>query len=108
MSRALILTLIGLVWAAAAWPAQAQVIGPPIPPDQVLRQQNQPMPPPPTIPVPARPVPPLPSAPAPQPAPVAPHAEPAQGRAAWCQHQATVERVPRSQRASYIHLCMNP
>jgi hypothetical protein len=29
------------------------------------------------------------------------------GRAADCQHQATVERVPRRQRGAYVRNCMN-
>jgi hypothetical protein len=104
MSRTVILPLLGLAFAAGAGPALAQVVGPPIPPDQILRQQNQPLPPPPSIPVPAQPVPP---ASPPQAAPAQPRSEPSQGRAAWCQHQATVDRVPQSQRASYIHHCMS-
>jgi hypothetical protein len=29
------------------------------------------------------------------------------GRAAECQHQAAVDRVPRSQHRAYLHNCMN-
>jgi hypothetical protein len=31
----------------------------------------------------------------------------ARGRAAECQHQAMVERVPRNRRGAYIRYCMN-
>ena len=88
------------------WGAQAgaqSINAPPIPPEQVLRQQNAPLP---AIPPP---VPQVPSEPSPR-APAlrrAPAIDASRDRAAACQHQATVERVPRSQRDSYIHNCMN-
>lgn len=95
--------LAGLVAMLIGGTAAAQVVGPPIPPDQVLRQQNQPLPPPPTIPVPVQPAPPIAGAPA---SPQVRTRDPARDRAAWCQHQATVERIPASQRSSYIHHCI--
>jgi hypothetical protein len=36
-----------------------------------------------------------------------PEQGPSRGRVADCQHQATVDRVPRSQRRAYLHNCMN-
>ena len=76
---------------------------PPIPPEQVLRQQNAPLP---SIPAP---VPQVPSEPSPRaPAlPRTPAIDASRDRAAACQHQAAVERVPHSRRDSYIHNCMN-
>jgi hypothetical protein len=98
-----------LVFSAAAVlsavPAGAQVPnGPPIPPDQILRQQNAPLP---SIPAPVQQAPynasPRPSAP-PRPAPPI---GASRDRAAACQHQATVDRVPADQRGSFIHNCIN-
>jgi hypothetical protein len=37
----------------------------------------------------------------------APDQRPSRGRAAECQHQATVDRVPRRQRSAYLQNCMN-
>jgi hypothetical protein len=101
MRFAILIMLLVLVCDGSAL---AQVIGPPMPPDQVLRQQNAPMPPPPSVPVPAGP-PPGPSMPAQVPA--ARGGNSGVDRASRCQHQATVERVPRSQRSAYIHSCIN-
>jgi hypothetical protein len=104
MSRMLALTLMtGCALAVGTGGAVAQTIGPPIPPDQILRQQNRLQPPPPTIPVPAQPSPPATST---QQTPMVPRGE--RDRASWCQHQATVERVPSGQRSSYIHHCRSP
>jgi hypothetical protein len=99
-------------FAAAAFlavPASAQIYnnGPPIPPEQVLRQQSTSPPPPPP---PLQGPPPI-SAPFAGYGPVAnPRIDPNAGgrdrdRVAQCQHEATVERVPRSKRAAYIHNC---
>ena len=125
---------VALIFAALAMPslARAQIDnGPPIPPGQVLRQQAAPLPgSPPRIAVTPSPPPvnlgalPGPGVVNPDalpgPAVVNPNALPAgpvgstahpraryRDRVAWCQHQAAVERVPRRQRASYVHNCMN-
>ena len=37
----------------------------------------------------------------------APQQGPSRGRAAECQHQATVDRVPRSQRGAYVRNCIS-
>jgi hypothetical protein len=89
-------------------PASAQINnGPPIPPEQVFRQQaTSPPPPPPPLPGP----PPI-SAPFagygsvanPPVGPDVGHSD--RDRVADCQHQAAVERVPRSKRAAYVHNC---
>ena len=91
-----------------AVPASAQIYnyGPPLPADQVLRQQS-------TSPAPSPP--PL-QGPPPISAPFSgygPVASPPAGqnvgrdpdRIAHCQHEAAVERVPRSKRAAYMHNC---
>lgn len=85
-------------------PATAQQIGPPIPPDQVLRQQNQPMATPPSVPVPANP--PAGSGSTGSRVGPAPRVDGSRDRASRCQHEATVERVPRRQRSAYIHNCI--
>jgi hypothetical protein len=94
--------------AALAMPASAQVVnGPPIPPEQVFRQQATP----PASPPPSLQGPPPISAPFAGYGPVTnPPVGPNTGRTdrdrvADCQHQAAVERVPRSKRAAYIHNC---
>ena len=76
-------------------PAAAQQLGPPIPPEQVLRQQAAPIVPPVQVP------------PSVGETVTAPQALPnvQQDRVARCQHQAAVERVPRSQRGAYVHHC---
>jgi hypothetical protein len=89
----------------AASQAGAQVPnGPPIPPDQVLRQQNAPLP---AIPAPVPQAPSDPSSRSSAPSRAAPALDGSRDRVAECQHQATVERVPRSKRGSYVHNCMN-
>lgn len=96
---ALALTLL----AATGGEARAQINGPPIPADQILRQQNQPLAPPPSVPVPATP----PSGASPSSARVPPVVGGNGQRVRDCQHRATVERVPRRQRDSYVHACIN-
>lgn len=78
--------------------AHAQQLGPPIPPGQILRQQNQPLPQPPPIPS-------VPSPGTPQTGP-APRAAPGHDRVSRCQHEATVNRVPAQQRPAYIQQCI--
>jgi hypothetical protein len=81
----------------------AQPIGPPISPQPLF--ESQPMPRTQLPPVYAPPVggsartysTPLITGPVP---------EPSRGRAAECQHQATVDRVPRRKRGAYVHNCM--
>jgi hypothetical protein len=97
-----------LVAAAVITPASAQINnGPPVPPEQVFRQQaTSPPPPPPPLQGP----PPI-SAPFAGYGPVPnPPIDPNAGgrdldRVAQCQHEAAVERVPRSKRAAYVHNC---
>jgi hypothetical protein len=77
--------------------AGAQPIGPPIPPELVIRQQAAPL---------ALPPPPVGANPSGAAAPVlSVPGQTSTGRVAACQHQAAVERVPRRQRASYVHTC---
>ena len=102
MTRLTIALLVAAAAGAFAAPdAEAQQIGPPIAADQVIRQQAQPLPGPPSPPVSAGSSPssgavtrPLPRAAAPT------------DRVARCQHQAALERVPRNERASYVHNCV--
>jgi hypothetical protein len=81
----------------------AQPIGPPIPPQ--LQFDAQPMP---RTQLPPVYVPPVGDRGTTYSTPVIP--APAQGtsrgRAAECQHQAAVERVPRRERGAYVHNCM--
>ena len=84
--------------------SRAQPIGPPISPQQQFDAQPKPrtqLPPvyaPPvggsarTYSTPLSPV---------------PQQGPSRGRAAECQHQATVDRVPRSQRGAYVRNCIS-
>jgi len=109
-SAAGILLVIAVTGSAAA---QIYIPGPPIPAEQVLRQQNTPLPPVPQIPVPVRPAPPISGEPyalqpsAPQLVPTAPLAREPRDRASLCQHQATVEGVRRRDRAAYINSCIS-
>jgi hypothetical protein len=105
MLRATTTTLIALSWVMSLDLATAQDIGPPIPPSEVLRQQNQPMAPPPSVPVPARP--PSTATPSAPPTSSAPPATAGRDRTTWCQHQAAVERVPRGERGAYIQHCVS-
>jgi hypothetical protein len=127
-ASALLIALMVALWSSAA----AQVYnGPPIPPGQVLRQQNAPLPgsPPPIAVTPSPP--PLNTGALPGPAVVNPGALPGpsiinegalpagpvgspvrssrrhRDRVAWCHHQAAVERVPGRRRGAYLHNCMN-
>jgi hypothetical protein len=91
---------------AAAIPASAalaQPIGPPIPPQQQFDAQPRPR-----TQLPPVYVPPVGGSATTYSTPLIP--APAQGtsrgRAAECQHQATVERVPRRHRSAYVHNCM--
>ena len=122
-------TALGAVLTASA---TAQIYnGPPIPPGQVLRHQAAPLPgsPPPIAATPSPP--PVNAGALPGPFVVNPNALPGpavvnrdalpagpvgstayprthyRDRAAWCQHQATVERVPRRHRGAYVHNCIN-
>ena len=93
----------GLALAVALFGAAgAQQIGPPIPPDQILRQQNQPIPPIPSPPVPATPP---PGPPMPAQVPSARN-DAYSDRVARCQHRAAEERVPRRRRGGYINNCI--
>ena len=96
-----------LIAVALVTPAWAQINnGPPIPPEQVFRQQaTSPPPPPPPLQGP----PPISApfsgyGPSVNP-PVGPNTGRDRERVADCQHQAAVERVPRSKRAAYVHNC---
>jgi hypothetical protein len=82
----------------------AQPIGPPIPPQQMF--QAQPMP---RTQLPPVYAPPVGGSAKTYSTPLITGPEPgsSRGRAAECQHQATVERVPRRQRGAYIRNCMN-
>jgi hypothetical protein len=95
----------GLVWAACVAPGLAQMGGPPIPPDQVLRSQ----------PMPQTTVPPPQTVPSPSPgnngglAPIAPAGRgsgSSDRRVRDCQQQAAEDRVPTGKRGSYVHTCM--
>ena len=94
--------MIGSVQLGPGGMASAQPIGPigpPIPPEQVFRQQPMPAPPP-----PAAVSPPGSSGRASPPVVTPPRAD--QGvRVARCQHQAAVQRVPMRDRGSYVHSC---
>ena len=83
----------------------AQPIGPPISPDQVLRSQPGPVTTVPT-PLPGNPTPALSAKPGRPMGSRAPRDAPAGNRTAECQHQAALERVPRGERASYVHNCL--
>ena len=82
----------------------AQPIGPPISPQQQFDSQ----------PTPRTQLPPVNAPPVggsaktySTPLTPAPERGASRGRAAECQHQATVNRVPRNQRRAYVHNCMN-
>jgi hypothetical protein len=82
----------------------AQPIGPPISPQQQFEAQ-----PTPRTQLPPVYVPPVGGSATTYSTPLitAPPQVPSRGRAAECQHQATVDRVPRSQRSAYLQNCMN-
>jgi hypothetical protein len=82
----------------------AQPIGPPISPQQQFDAQ-----PTPRTQLPPANVPPVGGSARTQTTPLipAPDQRSSRGRAADCQHQATVDRVPRSQRSAYLQNCMN-
>ena len=94
--------ILAAIMLAIAAPADAQ-LGPPIPADQILRQQNQPAPAPPPQPVSPPPL----SAPSARGVAPTPRVDLSRDRASRCQHQATVERVPRAERGAYVHACIN-
>jgi hypothetical protein len=82
----------------------AQPIGPPISPQQMFDAQ----------PKPRTQLPPVYGPPVggsartySTPLTTAPQQGPSRGRAAECQHQATVDRVPRSQRGAYVRNCIS-
>jgi hypothetical protein len=95
--------ILALAAASLIGPVAAQQIGPPISPEQQF--QAQPVP---RTQLPPVYVPPVGDSATTYSTPLIP--APAQGtsrgRAAECQHQAAVERVPRSQRSAYVHNCM--
>ena len=103
MIRHLAAMVVALTAASIAGSAEAQQIGPPIAPEQQLQAQ-----PAPRTQLPPVYVPPVGDSATTYSTPLIP--APAQGtsrgRAAECQHQAAVERVPRSQRGAYVHNCM--
>jgi hypothetical protein len=83
--------------------AGAQLIGPPIPPQLQFDAQPKPQ-----TQLPPAYVPPVGDSATTYSTPLIPL--PAQGdsrgRAAECQHQAAIERVPRRERSAYVHNCM--
>ena len=95
--------VLALAAASASSAALGQQIGPPIPPQQQFEAQ-----PVPRTQLPPVYVPPVGGSATTYSTPLMP--APAQGtsrgRAAECQHQAMVERVPRSQRGAYVQNCM--
>jgi hypothetical protein len=96
-------TVLALTAATPIGAALAQPIGPPIPPQ--LQFEAQPMP---RTQLPPVYVPPVGDSAMTYSTPLvpAPVQGPSRGRAAECQHQAAVERVPRRQRSAYVHNCM--
>ena len=83
--------------------ALAQPVGPPIAPEQQFQAQ----------PVPRTQLPPVYVPPVGGGGPTystplipAPAQGTSRGRAAECQHQAMIDRVPRSERGAYVHNCM--
>ena len=106
-SRAMIHPLTAALVLMAAAPigaVGAQPIGPPISPQQQFEAQ-----PTPRTQLPPVYVPPVGGSARTYSTPLSPvpQQEPSRGRAAECQHQATVDRVPRNQRRAYVHNCMN-
>ena len=95
--------VLALAAASSIGIAAAQPIGPPIPPQQQF--EAQPMP---RTQLPPVYVPPVGDSATTYSTPLipAPEQESSRGRAAECQHQAAVERVPRGQRGAYVHNCM--
>jgi hypothetical protein len=97
--------VIALVLAAASHmdASLAQPIGPPISPQQQLEAQPLPR-----TQLPPVNVPPVGGSARTYSTPLtpAPTQGTSRGRAAECQRQAAVERVPRSQRGAYVHNCM--
>jgi hypothetical protein len=93
--------LAAIFGSAVAVMAQPVVNGPPIDPSQVFQAQPRPTTtlPPPTVTAPGAPTLPTVSRPI-------PHGNIAQDRAAYCQHQAGVERIRKRKRGAYIHNCM--
>jgi hypothetical protein len=83
--------------------AGAQPIGPPISPQLLF--ESQPMP---RTQLPPMYAPPVGDSARTYSTPLitGPVREQSRGRAAECQHQATVERVPRRQRGAYVRYCM--
>jgi hypothetical protein len=81
----------------------AQPIGPPVSPQPLF--ESQPMP---RTQLPPTYVPPVGDSARTYSTPLitGPVPERSRGRAAECQHQATVERVPRRKRGAYVHNCM--
>jgi hypothetical protein len=84
--------------------SRGQPIGPPISPQQQFDAQ-----PTPRTQLPPAYVPPVGGSARTSNSPLvtAPQQGRSRGRAAECQHQATVERVPRRQRSAYLQNCMN-
>jgi hypothetical protein len=80
----------------------AQPIGPPISPQQQFDAQPKPR-----TQLPPTSAPPVGGSAKTYSTPLITGSESSRGRAAECQHQATVERVPRRQRGAYIRNCMN-
>jgi hypothetical protein len=96
-------TVLALAAAGPIGVAGAQPTGPPISPQQQF--DAQPMP---RTQLPPMYVPPVGDSATTYSTPLipAPAQGPSRGRAAECQHQAAVERVPRSARSAYVHNCM--
>jgi hypothetical protein len=105
-SEAAMIGYLATVLALALGPmgvSGAQPIGPPIPPQLLF--ESQPMP---RTQLPPVYAPPIGDSARTYSTPLitGPVQEPSRGRAAECQHQATVERVPRRKRDAYVHNCM--
>jgi hypothetical protein len=98
---AFMIVLLAVTAVAAPLRAQPVVNGPPMDPNQVFRAQPRPSTTLPSPQVTAPGAPPVPTVSRP-----IPQGRIAQDRAARCQHEAAVERVPRKRRGSYIHNCM--
>jgi hypothetical protein len=98
------LTTALMLVAASIGIAFAQPIGPPISPQQQLESQPKPQ-----TQLPPTHVPPVGGSATTYSTPLikGPEQGRSRGRAAECQHQAAVDRVPRSQRRAYLHNCMN-
>jgi hypothetical protein len=103
MIRLLTTMMLAMAAVSPLGIATAQPIGPPISPQQQF--DAQPMP---RTQLPPVYVPPVGDSATTYSTPLIP--APAQGtsrgRAAECQHQAAVERIPRSRRGAYVHNCM--